>query len=66
MSKKCMLRALEPCSFVGRTPACSGKLVQSKIKDVVVSIVDPDSGNSGKGIQYLESAHSLRLDGKLL
>ena len=45
---------LEPCSFVGRTPACSSAIVKSGIKRVVVAILDPDMRNNGKGIQALE------------
>ncbi|BAJ04052.1 bifunctional diaminohydroxyphosphoribosylaminopyrimidine deaminase/5-amino-6-(5-phosphoribosylamino)uracil reductase RibD [Shewanella violacea] len=45
---------LEPCSFVGRTPACASTLVKSGIKRVVVAILDPDLRNNGKGIQTLE------------
>ncbi|MFS1438990.1 MULTISPECIES: bifunctional diaminohydroxyphosphoribosylaminopyrimidine deaminase/5-amino-6-(5-phosphoribosylamino)uracil reductase RibD [unclassified Shewanella] len=44
---------LEPCSFVGRTPACASALVKSGIKRVVVACLDPDPRNSGKGIQML-------------
>ncbi|ARC91963.1 riboflavin-specific deaminase [Vibrio coralliilyticus] len=47
---------LEPCSFVGRTPACATTLVKSGIKPVVVAILDPDKRNSGKGIAILEQA----------
>ncbi|MCK6265068.1 bifunctional diaminohydroxyphosphoribosylaminopyrimidine deaminase/5-amino-6-(5-phosphoribosylamino)uracil reductase RibD [Vibrio sp. ZSDE26] len=47
---------LEPCSFAGRTPACTTKLIQSGIKRVVVSILDPDPRNNGKGIKALEQA----------
>jgi len=47
---------LEPCSFVGRTPACANTLVKSGIKHVVVSMLDPDERNSGKGIAILEQA----------
>ncbi|MEW4481260.1 riboflavin-specific deaminase, partial [Vibrio cholerae] len=41
-------------SFIGRTPACAATLVKSGIKHVVVSILDPDLRNSGRGIQILE------------
>ncbi len=47
---------LEPRSFIGRTPACAATLVKSGIKHVVVSILDPDLRNSGRGIQILEQA----------
>jgi len=47
---------LEPCSFVGRTPACATMLVRSGIQDVVVAMLDPDPRNSGKGIEMLAQA----------
>lgn len=47
---------LEPCSFVGRTPACAAMLANSGIKNVVVAMLDPDPRNSGKGIQMLQQA----------
>jgi len=47
---------LEPCSFVGRTPACAKTLVKSGIKTVVVSLLDPDRRNSGSGISILKQA----------
>ncbi|MDA9556662.1 bifunctional diaminohydroxyphosphoribosylaminopyrimidine deaminase/5-amino-6-(5-phosphoribosylamino)uracil reductase RibD [Vibrio sp.] len=47
---------LEPCSFVGRTPACANTLVASGIKHVIVSLLDPDTRNSGEGIRILEQS----------
>ncbi len=47
---------LEPCSFVGRTPACAVMLVNSGIKKVVVAMLDPDPRNSGRGIEILSQA----------
>ena len=47
---------LEPCSFVGRTPACAKTLAEAGIKHVVVAMLDPDPRNSGKGIAMLEQA----------
>lgn len=47
---------LEPCAFVGRTPACADTLVKSGIKRVVVSMLDPDPRNSGKGVAILRDA----------
>ncbi|EHH1174004.1 TPA: bifunctional diaminohydroxyphosphoribosylaminopyrimidine deaminase/5-amino-6-(5-phosphoribosylamino)uracil reductase RibD [Vibrio parahaemolyticus] len=45
---------LEPCSFVGRTPACANTLINSGIKSVVVAMLDPDVRNNGQGIEILE------------
>lgn len=47
---------LEPCAFVGRTPSCAKTLANSGIKKVYVAIEDPDSRNSGKGIEILRGA----------
>ena len=47
---------LEPCSFVGRTPACAVTLVNTGIAKVVVAMLDPDPRNSGRGIAILEQA----------
>jgi len=47
---------LEPCSFTGRTPACTSMILKSGIKRVEVAMLDPDPRNSGKGIQILIQA----------
>lgn len=47
---------LEPCSFVGRTPACAVSLVQQGIEKVVIAMLDPDPRNSGKGMEILQNA----------
>ncbi len=47
---------LEPCSFIGKTPACADTIIKSGIKHVVVAILDPDPRNSGKGIKMLKDA----------
>ena len=47
---------LEPCSFEGRTPSCARLLSSTPIERVVVSILDKDPRNSGKGIQILRDA----------
>ncbi|CAH0528761.1 bifunctional diaminohydroxyphosphoribosylaminopyrimidine deaminase/5-amino-6-(5-phosphoribosylamino)uracil reductase RibD [Vibrio hippocampi] len=47
---------LEPCSFVGRTPACASTLVSSGIKNVMVGMLDPDIRNNGRGVEILKQA----------
>lgn len=47
---------LEPCSFQGRTPACTEAIVARGIRRVVVAMIDPDLRNNGAGIEKLKSA----------
>ena len=47
---------LEPCSFKGRTPACTDRLIEDGVKEVFVAMQDPDPRNAGKGIRALEAA----------
>ncbi|MDC1368896.1 bifunctional diaminohydroxyphosphoribosylaminopyrimidine deaminase/5-amino-6-(5-phosphoribosylamino)uracil reductase RibD [Pseudomonadales bacterium] len=47
---------LEPCSFVGRTPACADSLIKAGIKTVVYAMTDPHPGNCGKGLEKLVAA----------
>lgn len=47
---------LEPCSFVGRTPACSRSLIDAGISRVVCAMRDPHPKVSGKGIAELIDA----------
>tara|TARA_Y100001968_G_scaffold333884_1_gene400580 strand:- start:9807 stop:10907 length:1101 start_codon:yes stop_codon:yes gene_type:complete len=47
---------LEPCCHQGRTPPCTKAILRSGIKQVVVSMADPDPRVSGKGIEELRQA----------
>jgi diaminohydroxyphosphoribosylaminopyrimidine deaminase/5-amino-6-(5-phosphoribosylamino)uracil reductase len=47
---------LEPCSTVGRTPACTDQLIRSGVKAVVVGAIDVNPRHSGRGIEILRSA----------
>ncbi len=46
---------LEPCSYVGKTPACSDLLITSRVKKVVVATLDPNPKVAGSGIAALEN-----------
>lgn len=47
---------LEPCSYHGKTPACSDLLIRNKVKKVVVASLDPNPKVSGAGVQALKEA----------
>lgn len=48
--------SLEPCNFVGRTPACSSRLIAEGVTRVVVAEVDPHPRVSGQGLSALQAA----------
>jgi len=45
---------LEPCSHVGRTPACTGVIIKSKVKKVFCAMIDPNPLNNTRGIKILK------------
>ncbi len=47
---------LEPCCHRGKTPPCVDRIISSGIKNVFVSIKDPDLRVAGKGIKLLRNA----------
>ncbi|AYN24923.1 bifunctional diaminohydroxyphosphoribosylaminopyrimidine deaminase/5-amino-6-(5-phosphoribosylamino)uracil reductase RibD [Buchnera aphidicola (Rhopalosiphum maidis)] len=44
---------LEPCNYFGKTPPCCDAIIQSGIKKVIISSLDPNPKVSGKGVSYL-------------
>ena len=48
--------SLEPCSFHGKTPACSDLLVRSNVKKVIIGALDPNPKVSGDGQKSLIGA----------
>ncbi len=48
--------SLEPCSFVGRTPACAQTLIDRQVARVVVAAEDPHPNVAGAGIDMMRAA----------
>lgn len=44
---------LEPCDHYGRTPPCTGAIIASGIKKVVIAVKDPNPINNGRGVKKL-------------
>lgn len=47
---------LEPCSFHGRTPACSRSIIERGVVRVVIGMRDPHPRVDGEGIRILRDA----------
>lgn len=47
---------LEPCSFHGRTPACSRSIARRGIARVVIGMYDPNPRVDGEGVRILREA----------
>lgn len=47
---------LEPHSFQGRTPPCTGALIEAGIAEVHYAVADPDPRTNGEGHRQLEAA----------
>ena len=49
-----MYVTLEPCCFRGKTPACTQFIIENSIREVYISMKDPNPKVSGRGIRELE------------
>lgn len=56
---------LEPCIHYGKTPPCVDEVINSGVKKVVVSMLDPNPSFAGKGIQKLRN-HGIQVETGIL
>lgn len=47
---------LEPCTHFGRTPPCTGQLIDAGVRRVVAAMEDPNPKMRGQGLQRLRDA----------
>ena len=45
---------LEPCAHTGRTPPCVNRIIESRVKEVVIGMIDPNPLNNGRGVALLK------------
>jgi len=51
-----MYVSLEPCCHYGRTPPCTQAIINAKIAEVHIALIDPNPAVSGHGVRELASA----------
>jgi diaminohydroxyphosphoribosylaminopyrimidine deaminase/5-amino-6-(5-phosphoribosylamino)uracil reductase len=56
LSSSTLYLTLEPCSYHGKTPACTDLLIKHKVKKVIIAAIDPNPKVSGTGIKLLKAA----------
>lgn len=51
-----MYVTLEPCSHYGKTPPCAKAIIEKKIKNVYVGLLDPNPLVAGRGVTMMQEA----------
>ncbi|MBL4657790.1 MAG: bifunctional diaminohydroxyphosphoribosylaminopyrimidine deaminase/5-amino-6-(5-phosphoribosylamino)uracil reductase RibD, partial [Flavobacteriales bacterium] len=57
LSSSTLYVSLEPCTHVGKTPACTDLIVKSQIPNVIIGALDPNDQVSGNGAKYLQESN---------
>ena len=65
LSKATIYVNLEPCSHTGKTPPCVQAIINSGVKKVIISTLDPNPLVSGKGVDMLKNTGIEVLSGLL-
>lgn len=56
LKKATIYVSLEPCSHIGKTPACADLIAKLQIPNIVIGSLDPYFKVAGKGMQILKDA----------
>lgn len=51
-----MYVTLEPCTYQGRTPSCTGEIIKHNFKEIIIGCIDPNPLVNGKGVKILMEA----------
>ena len=54
IKESCIYVSLEPCNFKAKTPACSELILENKIPEVKISVLDPNPRVSGNSLSFLQ------------
>ncbi len=65
LKKSTIYVSLEPCSHIGKTPACTDLIIEKNIPKIIIGSIDPYYKASGNGIKILQNSQREVITGVL-